>query len=466
MIVYDRLFIGGVWTAPAHPGPLDIRSPHDRSLLGRAAQAAPGDADVAVATARAAFNSGPWPHTDPKERQEVVRRVNALREERAAEAAARVSAATGTPRRFTDAEQASLTRRVDACLKAAEELGWDETVRPCDPTPGHDTIVRREAVGVVAAVIPLQCPFSTATARLTPALLAGNTVILKVAPETSLAVGLLAELYAEAGLPEGTLSVLPADRDTGEYLVTHPDVDEIAFTGSTAAGRRVASLAGEQLKPVRLELGGKTAAIVLEDADLGRTVRGLFASLGDNGRMCAARTRVLAPRRRYEEVVTAVADAVGTLKVGDPADPDTSIGPRAGPERQQRLMSYIDLGVEEGARLVTGGSRPPAGLEDGYYVTPTVLADVDHRMRIAQDEISGPVLTVIAHDGDDDAVRMANDSEYRLSGGVWSADPERAVAVARRLRTGAVPVNGTATGMDATTGLEGYVVHRTITRPR
>ncbi|MFF3255039.1 aldehyde dehydrogenase family protein [Actinacidiphila glaucinigra] len=466
MIVYDRLYIGGVWTAPAHPGPLDIHSPHDRSLLGRAAQAAPGDADVAVATARAAFNSGPWPHMDPEERQEVIRRVNGLREERAAEAAARVSAATGTPRRFADAEQASLTRRVDACLKAAEEQGWEETVRSRDPSPAFDTIVRREAVGVVAAVITLQCPFSAATARLTPALLAGNTVILKATPENSLSMGLLAELYAEAGLPEGALSVLPADRDTGEYLVAHPDVDAIAFTGSTRAGRRVAALAGEQLKRVRLELGGKSAAILLDDADLARTVRGLFASLGDNGRMCAARTRVLAPRRRYEEVVAAVAEAVGSLKVGDPADPDTSIGPMAGGERRERLMSYIDLGIEEGARLVTGGSRVPAGLEQGYYVTPTVLADVDHRMRIAQDEISGPVLTVIAHDGDDDAVRLANDSEYRMSGGVWSADPEHAVAVARRLRTGAVAVNGTATGLEGTAGLDGYVVHRTITRPR
>ncbi len=207
------------------------------------------------------------------------------------------------------------------------------------------------------------------------------------------------------------------------------------------------------------------AAIVLDDADLPRTVRGLFASLGDNGRMCAARTRVLAPRRRYEEVVAAVADAVGSLRVGDPAEPDTSIGPMAGHARQQRLMSYIELGIDEGARLVTGGPRAPAGPEEGYYVAPTVLADVDHRMRIAQDEISGPVLRVIAHDGDDDAVRMANDSEYRLSGGVWSADPERAVA--RRLRTGAaVPVNGAATGLDGTEGPDAYVVHRTITRPR
>ncbi|MFF3950664.1 aldehyde dehydrogenase family protein [Streptomyces sp. NPDC001902] len=466
MIVYDRLYIGGAWTAPAHPGLLDIRSPHDRSLVGRAAQAAPGDADAAVATARAAFNSGPWPHLGPKERQEVVRRVNGLREERAQEAAARVSASTGTPRRFTDAEQASLTRRVDACLKAAGEVGWEEAVRPCDPTPGFDTIVRRDPVGVVAAVIPWQCPFAAATAQLTPALLAGNTVILKVTPENSLGMGLLAELYAEAGLPEGTLSVLPADRDTGEYLVTHPDVDAIAFTGSARAGRRVAALAGEQLKRVRLELGGKAAAIVLDDADVPRTVRGLFASPGDDGGTCADRTRVLAPRRRYEEFVAAVEEAVTSLKVGDPAAPDTRIGPMAGRERQQRVMSYIELGIEEGARLVTGGPRVPAGLEEGYYVAPTLFADVDPRMRIAQDEVSGPVVTVIPHDGDDDAVRIADDCEYRVSGGVWSTDPGRAVAVARRLRTGPVTVNGAPAGLDGTVGVDAYVAHRTITRPR
>ncbi|MEU4094268.1 aldehyde dehydrogenase family protein [Streptomyces sp. NPDC026673] len=466
MIVYDRLYIGGAWTAPAHPGLLDIRSPHDGSLLGRAAQAAPGDADAAVAAARAAFNHGPWPHMHPKERRDVIRRVNRLREERAAEVAARISEGTGAPLRFTEPAQTSLNRRVEASLKAAEEFGWEE-VLPADPCSGFDTIVRREPIGVVAAIVPWNSPFTSATAKLTPALLAGDTVVLKVTPENSLSMGLLAELYAEAGLPEGVLSVLPADRETGEYLAAHPDVDKIAFSGSSGDGRRMAAIAAGQLKRIGLAVGGRSAAVILDDADLGRTMRDLkYAGPGGDGGPCAGRARILAPRRRYEEVVAAVGDMVGSLTVGDPADPETFVGPMAGRERQQRVLSYIDLGIEEGARLVRGGPRVPTGLEAGCYVNPTVFADVDNRMRIAQEEIPGPVFTIIAHDGEDDAVRIAEDSEYGVSGGVWSADTERAMAVARRLRTRTVTVNGSPTGFDGTFGLSGYVEHKTLTRAR
>ncbi|WP_394427894.1 aldehyde dehydrogenase [Streptomyces sp. SGAir0957] len=453
MFTYDRLFIGGTWVEPSDPEPLAITSPHDRSLIGRAAQAQAADIDRAVAAARASFDRGEWRLTPPAERIALLRRFNALREENAEHVAHLISLENGSAGWFTRAGQPGLTRQANAYLKAAEEFAWEETLTPSDPAAPVRSVVRREAIGVVAAVIPWNSPFSSATSKLLPALLAGNSVVLKVSPENSLSMGFLAELLERVGLPEGVVSVLPADRETSEYLISHADVDKIAFTGSTRAGRRIASIAGEQLKRVSLELGGKSAAVILPDADLDKAVAGLkFGSLLNNGESCIAQTRILAPRERYEEVVTALKDLVGSLKVGDPNDPDTFIGPMIRPDQQQRVRDYIQLGIEEGARLVVGGAQVPQGLEAGNYVTPTVFADVDNSMRIAQEEIFGPVLVVIAYDDEDDAVRIANDSEYGLSGGVWSADEERALAVARRIRTGTVTVNGASVAFDGPFG--------------
>ncbi|MER6461929.1 aldehyde dehydrogenase [Streptomyces sp. NPDC001228] len=478
MITYDRLFIAGSWEAPSDPGLLDIRSPHDQSVIGRAAQARPADIDHAVAAARAAFDEGPWPRTAPADRIAVLRRLNALREEEAETIAGLISAENGSAAWFTRAGQPGLTRQAEAYLRAAEAFGWEETL---ESGSAVRTVVRREPVGVVAAVIPWNSPFSSAMAKIVPALLAGNTVVLKVSPENSLSMGLLAGLLERAGLPDGVISVLPADRETSEYLVRHRDVDKIAFTGSTRAGRRIAALAGEQLKRVSLELGGKSAAILLPDADVDRAVQGLrFASLLNNGESCIAQTRVLAPRGRYEEVVTGLKGLVESLKVGDPADPDTFIGPMIRRDQQQRVRDYIEAGIAEGARLVTGGPGIPPGLERGNYVTPTVFADVDNSMRIAREEIFGPVLVVIPYDDEDEAVRIANDSEYGLSGGVWSADDAHALEVARRLRTGTVTVNGAAISFDGpfggykasgigreygAVGLAQYVEHKSVTLP-
>ncbi|MEU1425102.1 aldehyde dehydrogenase [Kitasatospora sp. NPDC005751] len=453
MIVYDRLFIAGAWTEPSEAALLDIRSPHDRTVIGRAAQARRADVDRAVAAARAAFVEGTWRDTPPLERVAVLRRFNALRERQAERIAALIAAENGSAGWFTRAGQPGLTRQANAYLKAAEEFGWEETLPPSDPASPVRSVVRREAVGVVAAVIPWNSPFSSATTKIIPALLAGNSVVLKVSPENSLSMGLLADLLAQVGLPAGVISVLPADRETSEYLISHPEVDKIAFTGSTPAGRRIAAIAGEQLKRVSLELGGKSAAVILADADIHRAVQGLkFSSLLNNGESCIAQTRVLAPRSRYEEVVAELKALVESLKVGDPADPDTFIGPMIRPDQQERVRRYIAIGIEEGARLVTGGTEVPAGLEGGNYVTPTLFADVDNAMRIAQEEIFGPVLVVIPYEDEDDAVRIANDSEYGLSGGVWSADEEHALAVARRIRTGTVTVNGAGVGFDGPFG--------------
>ncbi|MFJ5223116.1 aldehyde dehydrogenase [Streptomyces sp. NPDC088400] len=479
MITYDRLFIGSSWVEPSDPALLDIASPHDRSVIGCAAQAQPADVDRAVAAARASFDAGVWRATPPAERIAVLRRFNALREGNREEAAHLISLETGSAQWFTRAGQSGLTRQANAYLKAAEEFGWEETLLPSDPASPVRSVVRREAVGVVAAVIPWNSPFSAATSKIIPALLAGNSVVLKVSPENSLSMGFLAELLEQVGLPEGVLSVLPADRETSEHLVSHPQVDKVAFTGSTRAGRRIAAIAGKQLKRVSLELGGKSAAVILADADIEKAVAGLqFGSLLNNGQSCIAQTRILAPRSRYEEVVTALKELVESLQVGDPNAPDTFIGPMIRPEQQARVREYIHLGIEEGARLVTGGPQIPEGLEEGNYVTPTVFADVDNSMRIAQEEIFGPVLVVIAYDDEDDAVRIANDSEYGLSGGVWSCDEAHAVNVARRIRTGTITVNGASVAFDGpfggfkasgigrefgAVGLGSYTEYKTIT---
>ncbi|MBU3870029.1 aldehyde dehydrogenase [Streptomyces sp. 4503] len=481
MIIYDRLFIGGSWVEPSDPALLDIASPHDQSVVGRAAQAQPADIDRAVAAARASFEAGAWRSTPPAERIAVLRRFNALREENAEKIAHLISVENGSAGWFTRAGQPGLTRQANAYLKAAEEFGWEETLAPSDPASPVRSVVRREAVGVVAAVIPWNSPFSSATTKIIPALVAGNSVVLKVSPENSLSMGFLAELLEQVGLPEGVISVLSAGRETSEYLVSHEEVDKIAFTGSTAAGRRIASIAGEQLKRVSLELGGKSAAIILPDADIEKAVAGLkFGSLLNNGESCIAQTRILAPRSRYEKVVAALTELVESLKVGDPGDPDTFIGPMIRPDQQERVRNYIRLGIEEGARLVTGGPQIPEGLEKGNYVTPTVFADVDNSMRIAQEEIFGPVLVVIAYDDEDDAIRIANDSEYGLSGGVWSSDEAHALEVARRVRTGTITVNGASVAFDGpfggfktsgigreygAVGLGTYTEYKTITVP-
>jgi aldehyde dehydrogenase (NAD+) len=481
MIVRDKLYIGGAWSAPSDDRLLEIRSPHDQSVVGRSVQAAPADVDLAVAAAREALTEGPWPRMTPKDRQDAVVRLNTLREGRAEEIAALITSERGNPHWFNTAGQAGLTRQALGYLKGAREFGWEEPLESSLQDAGFRSVVRREPVGVVAAVIPWNSPFSAALAKLIPALLAGCAVVLKASPENSLSMMLLADLFEELDLPAGVVSILPADRETSEYLVAHPGVDKVAFTGSTRAGRHIAAVAGEQLKRVSLELGGKSAAIILPDADVEKAVQGLkFASFANNGEACIAQTRILAPRSRYEEVVAGLKELVEGLAVGDPSDPATFIGPLVRADQQERVRSYIRLGIEEGARLVAGGPEIPEGLEKGNYVTPTLFADVDNSMRIAQEEIFGPVLVVIPYEDEEEAVRIANDSEYGLSGGVWTADQDHGMDIARRVRTGTFTVNGAPIGFDGpfggfktsgtgreygAVGLTGYVEHKTVTVP-
>jgi acyl-CoA reductase-like NAD-dependent aldehyde dehydrogenase len=278
--------------------------------------------------------------------------------------------------------------------------------------------------------------------KLAPALLAGCPIVIKPAAETPLDALLLAELVDEAGLPPGVVSVLPGGRQVGEALVAHPGVDKVAFTGSTAVGRQVAAACGAGLKRMSLELGGKSAAIVLDDADPATVAEGVkVAGLMNSGQACVAQTRVLVPAARHDEYVEALASMVEQVAVGDPNDPATEIGPLVAKRQQERVLGYIEDGEREGARLVVGGTKLPEGVDRGWYVRPTLFDAVDNGMRIAREEIFGPVLSVIAYDGDDDAVRVANDSDYGLSGSVWTADPARGLDVARKVRTGSFGVN-------------------------
>jgi acyl-CoA reductase-like NAD-dependent aldehyde dehydrogenase len=315
-----------------------------------------------------------------------------------------------------------------------------------------NALVTREPVGVVAAIVPWNVPQAVTMHKLAPALLAGCTVVLKPAPETPLDAYLLAEMLQAAGLPEGVVNVVPAEREVSEHLVTHAGVDKVAFTGSTDAGRRIASLCGRDLRRVTLELGGKSAAVILDDADLEAAVESLrLGSFRNSGQVCTLKTRLLVSHRRERELLDRLVELVASMPVGDPNDPDTEIGPMVSARHRQRVEGYIEIGRTEGAKAVVGGGRP-AVLDRGWFVEPTVFSGVEPGMRIAQEEIFGPVLTVLAYDDEDEAVAIANNSSYGLSGSVFTSDVEHGLAVASQIRTGTVELNGSPAGWHAPFG--------------
>jgi betaine-aldehyde dehydrogenase len=440
MQVQEKLFIGGEWVDPAGSDVIEVISPHTEEVVGRVPEGTTADIDRAVQAARTAFDQGEWPRLAPEERIAKVERFSELYAARMMDMAQVITTEMGSPISFSQLAQSPAPwMMLNTFIQVAKDLDWEEERTGMLGSP---IIVRSEGVGVVGAIVPWNVPQFVTMSKLAPALLSGSTIVIKPSPETPLDAILMAELLEEAGIPKGVVSVIPAGREVGEHLVRHPGVDKIAFTGSTAAGRTIASICGEQLKRVSLELGGKSAAIVLDDADLDQTMEGLkFASLMNNGQACVAQTRILASRTRYDEVVEALADTVRGMKVGDPDDPTTEIGPLVAERQQERVDKYIALGQEEGARVVVGGNGRPDGIEKGWYVQPTVFADVDNQMRIAQEEIFGPVLAVIPYDDVDDAVRIANDSEFGLAGSVWTADAAQGMDVARRVRTGTYGVN-------------------------
>lgn len=436
----DALYIGGTWAKPATDAVLEVVSPHSEEVVARVPEGSTADVDAAVAAARKAFDEGPWPRMAPSERIDVIQNLSGLYAARLGEMAEVISTEMGSPISFSNLAQAPAPwMQIEAFLGIAREFPWEST-RP--GALGSDVMVRHEPIGVVAAIPPWNVPQFTVLSKLVPALLAGCTVVVKPAPESPLDCYLLAEMLSEAGVPEGVVSIVAAGREVGEHLVSHPGVDKVAFTGSTAAGRRIGAICGEQLKRCSLELGGKSAAIVLDDADLATTLEGLkFLGVMNSGQACVAQTRVLVSRDRHDAFAASLAETIAGMQVGDPMDPATEIGPMVAQRQQERVEKYIALGQEEGAQLLTGGLGMPDGLTKGWYVRPTVFASVDNRMRIAQEEIFGPVLSVIPYDDVADAVRIANDSEYGLAGTVWTADAEAGADVARQVRTGTIGVN-------------------------
>ena len=435
---FDRLYVGGRWAEPATGERIEVVSPATEEAIASTPAASNADVDAAVAAARAAFDDGPWPRMSPAERAAALRRVGAELDARAAEIAPAFSAEIGAPLAAATAFHQLPKTMWDAAADVLERFPFEEERQTAD---GPMRAIH-EPVGVVGTITPWNAPVPNASIKAAPALAAGCTVVLKPAPEGPVTALMFAEAVEAAGLPEGVVSVLPAGREVGEHLVTHPGVDKIAFTGSTAAGRRIMSLCGERIARVTLELGGKSAGIVADDIALDGFLGDLvFAGIGHSGQVCAALTRILVPRRRHDEIVAAIAEIMAGIKVGDPSDPDTVLGPLAAERQRDRVESYVRLGVEEGATLAYGGGRPE-GLDRGWYVEPTLFSDVENSMRIAQEEIFGPVLCVIPYDTTEDAIAIANDSIFGLSGAVYADDLELAERIARGVRTGQMCING------------------------
>jgi aldehyde dehydrogenase (NAD+) len=434
MKTHPQLFIDGEFRAADRCEP--VLEAATGELLGDGASATEADIDAAVAAARAALPG--WASASPDHRAGVLMAFAAALHRRADSTTELVTRENGMPLR--------LSRGANGLFPAAllgyyAKLITETPIEEIRPSMIGHTIVRREPVGVVAAIVPWNFPQALAAFKLAPALAAGCTVVLKASPETALDAVVFAEAAHEAGMPHGVLNVVPGGTAAGAHLVSHPGVDKVSFTGSTAVGRIIGETCGRLLRPVTLELGGKSAAIILDDADLAAAMTGLKSvSLINNGQTCYLGSRILAPRSRYDEVVGALAELVNGLAVGNPLDNATDIGPVVSARQRDRVLGYIEAGKASGAKLIAGGGVP-RDQPRGWFVSPTVFADVDNSARIAQEEIFGPVLAVIPYDSDEQAIALANDSEFGLAGTVWSTDVDRATEVAREIKTGTVGIN-------------------------
>ncbi|MGZ4482120.1 MAG: aldehyde dehydrogenase family protein, partial [Gaiellales bacterium] len=403
------------------------------------------DVDRAVRAAQQAFPA--WAATSGEERAKGLRRLHEALARRASAIAETVTTEVGTPMRIATRIQ---TDQPIAMLAAFADIAEQEP----EPERIGNSVIVREAAGVVGAITPWNYPLHQIVCKLAPALAAGCTLVLKPSEIAPLSAYLLFDAIVEAGLPAGTVNLVPGmGPDAGEALARHPDVDLVSFTGSVAAGARVAELAAPTIKRVTLELGGKSANVILDDADLKTAVKvGVANAFLNGGQTCNAWTRMLVPAARHDEALDLAAGFAAGYVPGDPLDPATKLGPLVSGRQRERVRTFIRAGIDEGARLVTGGADAPGKPARGYYVSPTVFGDVNPDGVLAQEEIFGPVLSLIPHGGDAEAVAIANNSRYGLHGAVWSADPDRALAVARRLRTGSVDVNGGAYNLLAPAG--------------
>ena len=431
---YEEIFAGGRWIKPAGTTNVDVISPATEEVVARVPCTSEDDARVAVAAARQAFDEGPWPYLTVQERIDALQPVAQYVQKHAEAIGASVAAQMGMA---SAAHGAGLVQASVSLFREYLEVAEGIALREIRRDSQGPSLIEREPVGVIAAIVPFNGPLPTAVNKVIPALLAGCTVVLKPPYETPLDCYAFAKAFAAADLPPGVFNMLPGDSDIGRYLVEHPSIDMVTFTGGPEAGRRIGATCGENLKKVCLELGGKSAAIVLEDADLEKAGPVLGAGcFRGSGQACIALSRVLAPETRYDEVIAALeAQAAIYLEAN---------GPLISSLARDRVEAMVADAISEGARLIAGGRRP-AGRHKGWFFEPTVLADVDNSMRIAQQEVFGPVVVVIPYSDEDDAVRIANDSDFGLHGAVFTENELHGLSIAQRIRTGTFAVNGYGT---------------------
>ncbi len=435
MQLRDRFYIDGRWGRPRGSSTIEVIDAASERVMAQIPAGAAADADRAVRAARAALPQ--WAATDREERAKHLRRVTEGLQSRMADVATVVAHEVGMPIKLSTIIQAGLPiMTLGSMVELLQTYPFEEQL--------GSSLVVREPVGVVAAITPWNYPLHQVVAKVAPALAAGCTVVVKPSEVAPLSAFILAEVIDAAGIPPGVFNLVTGTGPVvGEALVTHPDVDLVSFTGSTGAGQRVSELAARSVKRVTLELGGKSPNVILADADLRRAVvDGVAKAFLNSGQTCSALARMIVPRPLLSEVEQLAVEAAATYVPGDPFAPGTRLGPLASAAQRTRVRTYIQQGIDEGAKLLTGGMAPPVGLDRGYFVRPTVFSEVDPDSTIAQEEIFGPVLSILAYDNEDEAVEIANNSRYGLAGGVWSADAGRAQVVARRLRTGQVEING------------------------
>jgi aldehyde dehydrogenase (NAD+) len=445
----DRFYIGGQWVAPSSDAKINVIDSDTEQVYFSVPEAQAADIDRAVTAAKDAFDNGPWQWLSHAQRADYLRALGAELKKRSEEIGQIWPREAGVLASIAQGGGAGAETTFNAYAALAETYPWEE---PAKPSVGQFGLLVREPVGVVGAIIPWNGPIGLISNKIAPALLAGCTVILKNSPEAPGEGYLLAEAAEAVGLPAGVINVVTADREVSELLVRDPRVDKITFTGSTAAGRRIASICGERIARVTLELGGKSAAVILNDADIEATARTLSAAeCRLSGQVCSSLTRIVVPRARHDELLEALAATFSQVRVGDPFASDTQMGPLAAERQRDRVEGYIAKGLEGGAILATGGGRPK-DLEKGWYVEPTVFGNVDNHSVIAQEEIFGPVLSVIPAADEDDAVRIANDTIYGLNASVFTSDVNRARQVGARLRSGTVGHNAHRTDFGVSFG--------------
>ena len=437
MRTYEKLFIDGTWVPSDGSGHLQVINSTTEEVMATVPEGTASDIDRAVAAARRAFPA--WSQTSVDERAKYLTRIQEGLEARTDEIATVVAQEVGMPVKLSQIIQAGLPKaNFGIAAQEVQEFPFEERI--------GNSLVVHEPIGVVGCITPWNYPLHQIALKVAPALAAGCTVVLKPSEVAPVNAFILAEVIDDAGLPAGVFNLVTGVGPVvGEAIAAHPDVDMVSFTGSTRAGKRVAELAAQTVKRVALELGGKSANVILDDADFQKAVTdGVGKCFLNSGQTCTALTRMLVPRDRLVEAEAIAAAAAANFTPGDPFEKTSRLGPLVSAVQRERVRGYIETGVEEGARLVTGGADAPEGLDTGFFVKPTVFSDVTPDMTIAQEEIFGPVLSIMPYDGEDDAVRIANGTIYGLAGGVWSGDPERALRVARRLRAGQIEVNGGA----------------------